>query len=116
VRGLLGGPRHPIWAYLDGSTAPELLLVETANALTLYVRAGRMTPSQAARALSDVLALRLRLEPLEALVAPALEAALRHGISAYDACYLALAEQTGALLVTADRRLAGVAGRSELVD
>jgi predicted nucleic acid-binding protein len=112
---LLAGPRHPVWAYRDRSVAPELLLAETANALTLYVRAGRMTPSQAGRALSHVLSIRIGLEPLRALVAPALEAALRHGISAYDACYLALAEQTGAVLVTADRRLAGLASRAELV-
>jgi predicted nucleic acid-binding protein len=35
--------------------------------------------------------------------------------SAYDACYLALAEQQDAVLVTADRRLAALAGRAELV-
>ena len=40
---------------------------------------------------------------------------LRHRVSASDAFYLALAEQAGALPVTAERRLAKVATRAELV-
>jgi predicted nucleic acid-binding protein len=58
---------------------------------------------------------RVFLEPLSTLVVDALELALRHRISAYDASYLALAERTEAVLVTADRRLAALATRSELV-
>ena len=38
------------------------------------------------------------------------------GVSGYDAMYLALAEATDAVLVTADRRLAAAATRSELLD
>lgn len=90
-------------------------MAETANALSLYVRAGRLTPLQSARALAEVLRLDIRLEPLRSLVGAALEQALRLGISVYDAFYLALAEQAEAVLVTADRRLAALATRSELV-
>jgi predicted nucleic acid-binding protein len=35
---------------------------------------------------------------------------LRHNVSAYDAAYIALAEQLDCHLVTADRRLAGAPG------
>lgn len=115
VRGLLAGPKHPVWARTQSAAAPELLLAETANALSLYVRAGRLTPLQSARALAEVLRLDIRLEPLRSLVGAALEQALRLGISVYDAFYLALAEQAEAVLVTADRRLAALATRSELV-
>ena len=74
-----------------------------------------MTPSQAGRALAVLLGSDVVLEPLSSLAGDALELALRHGISAYDASYLALAEGTEAVLVTADRRLAALATRSELV-
>jgi predicted nucleic acid-binding protein len=35
---------------------------------------------------------------------------LRHNLTAYDAAYVALAEALDAVLLTADRRLAGVPG------
>jgi predicted nucleic acid-binding protein len=89
--------------------------VETANALAGYVRTGRLSVLDATEALASLLRLRLGLISLRALAVPALEYSLRYGISAYDACYLALAEQSGAVLVTADRRLAALATRSELV-
>jgi predicted nucleic acid-binding protein len=112
---VLQGPGHPVWAHSRDGAAPELLFAESAKALVLYVRAGTLTPVQAARGLSFVFSSGITFEPLRALVLPALECSIRHGISAYDAFYLALAEQAGALLVTADRRLAELATRSELV-
>jgi predicted nucleic acid-binding protein len=38
------------------------------------------------------------------------------GTSVYDAVYLVLARRNDARLVTADRRLAALAGRAELVE
>jgi predicted nucleic acid-binding protein len=111
----LQGPGHPVWAHSREGAAPESLHAEAANALVLYVRAGRLTPAQAARGLTFVFSSGISFEPLRELVLPALEYSLRHGLSAYDACYLALAEQADARLVTADRRLAELATRAELV-
>jgi predicted nucleic acid-binding protein len=100
---------------VNRGSAPELLVAETANALCGYVRNNRLTPSQAGEALAVVLASEVSLEPLRTLVGETLELALRHRISAYDASYLALAERAGVVLITADRRLAALATRSELV-
>jgi predicted nucleic acid-binding protein len=92
-----------------------LLFAETANALVLYVRAGHLTAVQAARGLTFVFGSGITFAPLRELALPAIEYSLRHRISAYDAFYLALAEQLDAVLVTADRRLAELATRAELV-
>jgi len=43
--------------------------------------------------------------PTFALMPDALDLALTHAISAYDACYVALASRLGRPLVTADQRL-----------
>jgi predicted nucleic acid-binding protein len=94
---------------------PELALVEVAQALMKYVRSGLLARERADIAFTDLLALPLRLRPLDELVAGAYEASLALQISTYDACYLVLAERAGAVLVTADRRLAALATRSELV-
>ena len=55
-------------------------------------------------------------ERCETLALDALSLAVDRGVSGYDAMYLALAEATDAALVTADRRLAAAATRSELLD
>ena len=115
MRGLLRGPGHAVWAYTREGAAPELLFAETANALVLYVRAGHLTSAEAARGLTFVFSSGITFAPLRELALPALEYSLRHRMSPYDAFYLALAEQLGALLVTADRRLAELATRAELV-
>jgi len=115
VRGLLQGPGHAVWAHTREGAAPELLFAETANALVLYVRAGHLTSAEAARGLTFVFSSGITFAPLRELALPALEYSLRHRMSPYDAFYLALAEQLGALLVTADRRLAELATRAELV-
>lgn len=101
---------------MPGALAPELLVAEVANALAGYVRAEEIAPRIAAISLGEVLALPLRLVRLNSIVVAAFETALRHGVSVYDGCYLALAEQTNAVLVTADGRLAALAPHAELVD
>jgi predicted nucleic acid-binding protein len=52
---------------------------------------------------------------LHELAPPALAVALARRVSAYDACYLVLAEAANAVLVTADRALADLAPRSALL-
>ncbi len=95
--------------------APDLVYAEVANALCLYVRAGKSSAAQAQRSLAAIARLPLTIHALSLLAQPALAVALETGLSAYDACYLVLARAGRAVLVTADRRLAEAAPRSELL-
>jgi predicted nucleic acid-binding protein len=88
--------------------APTLLEYEVAAILRKAVVAHWLTTDQAVEAMQGVLALQIRcLAPSPDLHERALRWADRLGHSrAYDAHYLALAEQERAELWTADRRLA----------
>jgi predicted nucleic acid-binding protein len=84
---------------------PDLFYAECTNAFAQY---GRLTgyPADAARAdILDLRALTLRVVPTADLADAALEIALKHLISGYDACYVALAQQVNAPLITADTKL-----------
>lgn len=94
---------------------PELAFAEVANAFLVQVRADRFALDDAEHAVRSLAELPLRGVALSELAPPALILARRHGLSVYYGCYLALAEATGAALVTADRRLAGAAPTSVLL-
>jgi len=70
------------------------------------VRRRRYPEELAARSLSRLRSLGLASTPTSELVERALKIACAHGITAYDACYVALAEVASAPLVTADAQLA----------
>ena len=92
----------------DDLAAPHLLPVEAANILRRAVLAGDISEDTGALAHADLLELRVELFPYEALAARVWE--LRHNVTAYDACYVALAEQLEAPLVTLDRKLSQARG------
>ena len=87
--------------------APVLLEYEVAAVLRKAVAAGWLTTDLAVTAMHGILALDMRcVAPTAELHERALRWAERLGqSSAYDAAYLALAEQEQAALWTADRRL-----------
>jgi predicted nucleic acid-binding protein len=95
---------------------PDLIYAEVVNALGRYVRVGQLEPDDAAELLQYVIELPFESTPCAELAADAFELANSRGASGYDAMYLALAEATGAVLITADRRLAAVATKAELLD
>ncbi len=83
--------------------APDLLLIELANALR-YDPA--MSPEDVAAAVQSVADLGIEFEPAPPLVLiEAIAIAFRYGITVYDSVFIAMAGALGLTLVTADAKL-----------
>jgi predicted nucleic acid-binding protein len=93
-------------ARLRGETVigPDLLRTEVTAVIRRHAHTGHLTPEQADAALSDLIAFPITVLPTAALLRRVWE--LRQNLTAYDGCYVALAEATDTPFVTADRRLA----------
>ena len=94
---------------------PQLAFVEIANGLATLVRARRIDAEAAVAGLAYALAAPIEAESLGVLAQPALALALARSVSAYDACYIVLAEAGEATLVTADRKLAAATEAAVLI-
>jgi predicted nucleic acid-binding protein len=80
--------------------APNLLLIEVANALTAGHRA---SPQQVSEAIATIMQIGLHLFELQfPVLAKAIELASTYQVTVYDSYFLALAIATDGLLVTAD--------------
>ena len=93
--------------------APHLLDLEVAQVLRRMVREAVVSTVRADQAIQDLLDLRVTRYPHN-LFLPHIWR-LRNNLSAYDAAYIALAQELGATLVTRDSRLAS-ASRGVTVD
>ncbi|MFH1044979.1 MAG: type II toxin-antitoxin system VapC family toxin [Pseudomonadota bacterium] len=89
--------------------APQLLLAEAANVLLRKRRRGELSAQELRELVQAVGSLPIRLCDHLPLLLPACALAESHALSAYDALYLALAEQHGARLITSDEALDKVA-------
>jgi predicted nucleic acid-binding protein len=101
---------HALFALLTGNPpmtlyVPDLFFIECANVLWKYVRWGGLSLETAQADLADLARLGLDVTSTAGLMVDALALAQRHAISAYDACYAALAIRLDAPLVTADEKL-----------
>ena len=85
-------------------SAPDLVDVETVSVLRRRWLAGDLSDERFRGAVDDLLALPITRFPVGPMMVRAFE--LRANITAYDACYIALAEALDCPLITADRRLA----------
>jgi len=88
--------------------ALDLLRVEAVSVIRRQFLNGALTGTQATNAIEDLLNLPIVVYPTSVLLRRAWE--LRDNTTAYDACYVALAEALGCPLATADQRLANVPG------
>ena len=106
-----GGPDgHRFRLRLRGEAVavPDLARIEVISVIRRQVHAGALDESQATRAVEDLLDLPLVVYP----TAPLLRRtwALHRNVTAFDACYVALAELLDCQLLTADARLSRAPG------
>lgn len=93
-----------VFASDDQVNAPQMLPVETLNALRGLLRGGHIDARQAEQAVTDLTQMPVDLWDHQPLVESVW--ARRDELSAYDAAYLAVAQALDAVLATGDRGLA----------
>jgi predicted nucleic acid-binding protein len=117
VEVLVGGMLAPrIQGRLRGDEvhAPFLLEIEALQALRRLVLSQRLSEDRAGYARDDLDAMPLALYPHRPLMERVWN--LRHVLSAYDACYVALAEALSVPLVTCDSALANASGHGAEIE
>lgn len=92
--------------------APHLIDLEIAQVLRRYERSAVISADRGAEALTDLADFPLTRYPHFVLLTRIWQ--MRHGLTAYDAAYLALAEALDAPLVTRDRALARAGGQVQV--
>ena len=111
------GPLHPevepafnrAASGVDLLLAPHLILAEVASVLLRKRRRGELSAQEFLDLLQSIESLPIRLFEHGPLLLPTCALAETHGLSAYDALYLALAERHSARLITSDETLDKVA-------
>lgn len=95
--------------------APDLLLVESANALWLRVRRGEMPPADAKAALHDLAAAPVAFARDRDLIGAMQSLTLDLDHPAYDCLYLALAIRIAGIVITDDTRFAQAVRRHDFL-
>jgi predicted nucleic acid-binding protein len=99
-----------IFSQSESLHAPHLLDVEIIQVLRRLVRERVISAVRADQAITDLLDLRINRYPHFVLLPRIWQ--LRHNLSAYDAAYVALAEELGATLLMSDAGLASASGHT----
>ncbi len=103
-----------ICARSDSLHAPHLLDLEVVQVLLRLVHNGAISARRADEAVQDLLDLCIARYP-HFVFLPRIWR-YRHNFSAYDAAYVALAEELGATLITRDRGLASASGHGATIE
>ena len=103
-----------IYSHNESLHAPHLLDLEVGQVLRRLAREGAVSADRADQAIEDLLDLRIARYPHFVLLPRIWQ--LRHNLSAYDAAYVALAENLGARLLTRDARLASASGHTAPIE
>ena len=88
---------------------PDLCWLEISSVLCRQIKRALLSSDEVSELFADIQRLPLRTIPTRDLCGMAMQLSQDHGISVYDATYLALALRHGASLFTADDRLAAAA-------
>jgi predicted nucleic acid-binding protein len=110
INEALSAEAHGLFAHLAKDPAarfsvPDQFDIECANILWKQIQRFGYPLADAQINLATLTALALQRLPVTRLTTAALAIAAGHGISAYDACYVAAAESLGVPLITADNKL-----------
>jgi len=104
-----GSPTAGLLAGNDAAfQAPSIFDAEVLSALRGLVRGGKFDPAAAADLVVDLMVLPVDRWHMSPLLPRMWE--LRENLTPYDAAYVALAELTGAILVTGDERITAAPG------
>ena len=95
--------------------APELLLVESANVLDRKRKMDEISETESVQLLTDVLSMPIRYFSHGPLIPAAFDLAFEHGLTLYDAVYLALASEQSAILFTADKNMQKIADKIHVI-
>jgi predicted nucleic acid-binding protein len=103
-----------IYSHNESLHAPHLIDLEVAQLLRRLVREAALSAHRAGQARQDWLDLRVTRYPHDVLLPRIWQ--LRHNLTAYDAAYVALAEELGAALVSRDSRLSSASGHTAIIE
>ncbi len=95
--------------------APDCIVAELGHSFRKLVVGGKLSAQESYAAIEEFAALPIVLAPSRALARPAMELALGHMASFYDALYVALAVREDVRLLTADERMANAFVRLERI-